>query len=163
MQFLFFSTAPYIKQCRSSDPALVDCLKGALHHLRPWLKSGIPEIQVSVEWKSKNMRKLNFLYRLIDIDHPTSGPEREKIHKKFVTKTFFLAFPPLTISISWIFISQKFHFYELFYLTRRGTSSFGSFSGKIALGALKLMIQFCGCATKFLQHSILIFSRFFKY
>ena len=38
--------APYIKQCRSSDPELVDCLKGALHHLRPWLKSGITEIQV---------------------------------------------------------------------------------------------------------------------
>lgn len=41
---------PYIKQCRSADPALVSCLKDALHHLRPWLRSGIPEIEMpSVE------------------------------------------------------------------------------------------------------------------
>jgi hypothetical protein len=41
---------PYIKQCRSADPELVECLKGALHHLRPWLKTGIPEVQMpSVE------------------------------------------------------------------------------------------------------------------
>lgn len=44
--FLKSLSAPYIKQCRSADPELVTCLKGALHHLRPWLKSGIPEIQV---------------------------------------------------------------------------------------------------------------------
>lgn len=50
----------------------------------------------------------------------------------------------LTISISWIFISPKFHFYELFYLTHRGTSFFASFFGKIAFEKLKLklMIQF---------------------
>lgn len=44
--YLSSLAAPYIKQCRSADPELVDCLKGALHHLRPWLKSGISEIQV---------------------------------------------------------------------------------------------------------------------
>lgn len=37
---------PYIKQCRSADPALVECIKGSLHHLKPWLKTGIPEIQM---------------------------------------------------------------------------------------------------------------------
>ncbi|XP_070507059.1 circadian clock-controlled protein daywake-like [Chironomus tepperi] len=52
--FMLFVTAqeipPYIKQCRSADPALVECLKGSLHHLRPWLRSGIPEIEMpSVE------------------------------------------------------------------------------------------------------------------
>uniref|UniRef100_A0A182VYY7 Uncharacterized protein n=1 Tax=Anopheles minimus TaxID=112268 RepID=A0A182VYY7_9DIPT len=41
---------PYIKQCRRSDPALTDCLKEALQHLRPYLSSGIPEIKLpSVE------------------------------------------------------------------------------------------------------------------
>uniref|UniRef100_A0A182RPV4 Hemolymph juvenile hormone binding protein n=1 Tax=Anopheles funestus TaxID=62324 RepID=A0A182RPV4_ANOFN len=41
---------PYIKQCRRSDPALTDCLKDALQHLRPYLSSGIPEIKLpSVE------------------------------------------------------------------------------------------------------------------
>ncbi|CRK87802.1 CLUMA_CG001541, isoform A [Clunio marinus] len=37
---------PYIKQCRSSDPKLTECVKDALHHLKPWLKTGIPEIQM---------------------------------------------------------------------------------------------------------------------
>jgi hypothetical protein len=37
---------PYIKQCRSNDPELVECIKGAIMHLRPWLKTGIPEIQM---------------------------------------------------------------------------------------------------------------------
>lgn len=46
-QKIFNFAAPYIKQCRSSDPALVECVKESLHHLRPWLKTGIPEIQVS--------------------------------------------------------------------------------------------------------------------
>lgn len=41
---------PYIKQCSRSDPALPDCLKEALQHLRPYLSSGIPEIKLpSVE------------------------------------------------------------------------------------------------------------------
>ncbi|CAO1422386.1 unnamed protein product [Diamesa tonsa] len=41
---------PYIKQCRASDPELLDCLKGSLHHLKPYLKAGIPEIEMpSVE------------------------------------------------------------------------------------------------------------------
>uniref|UniRef100_A0A182QYS3 Hemolymph juvenile hormone binding protein n=1 Tax=Anopheles farauti TaxID=69004 RepID=A0A182QYS3_9DIPT len=41
---------PYIKQCRRSDPALTDCLKEALEHLRPYLSRGIPEIKLpSVE------------------------------------------------------------------------------------------------------------------
>jgi len=40
----------YIKQCKRSDPQLIDCLKGALHHLRPWLATGIQEIEMpSVE------------------------------------------------------------------------------------------------------------------
>ncbi|XP_077288447.1 juvenile hormone binding protein 1 [Arctopsyche grandis] len=37
---------PYIKQCRSSDPKLLDCFTGAIHHLRPWLARGIPEIEM---------------------------------------------------------------------------------------------------------------------
>ncbi|XP_026466742.1 uncharacterized protein LOC113370284 [Ctenocephalides felis] len=36
----------YIKQCRESDPALLDCLKDSLHHLRPYLAAGIPEIEM---------------------------------------------------------------------------------------------------------------------
>lgn len=46
---LFCFSAPYIKQCRSLDPALAECVKGSLHHLRPWLQRGIPEIQVIQE------------------------------------------------------------------------------------------------------------------
>lgn len=45
--FLFiFIAAEYIIQCRRSDPQLLDCLKGSLHHLRPYLAQGIPEIEV---------------------------------------------------------------------------------------------------------------------
>ncbi|EAT34432.1 AAEL013327-PA [Aedes aegypti] len=41
---------PYIQQCRRSDPELNACLKGALHHLKPYLAQGIPEIKMpSVE------------------------------------------------------------------------------------------------------------------
>lgn len=39
-------TAEYIIQCRRSDPKLLDCLKGSLHHLRPYLAQGIPDIEV---------------------------------------------------------------------------------------------------------------------
>jgi hypothetical protein len=40
----------YIKQCHRSDPKLIDCLKESLHHLRPYLARGIPEIKMpSVE------------------------------------------------------------------------------------------------------------------
>lgn len=52
--------APYIKQCRSSDPALVECIKGSIHHLKPWLRTGIPEIQVS--WsKNKSVNLMEIL------------------------------------------------------------------------------------------------------
>ncbi|XP_046393512.1 uncharacterized protein LOC124161268 [Ischnura elegans] len=41
---------PYVKQCRMKDPHLIDCLTSALHHLRPYLAKGIPEIEMpSVE------------------------------------------------------------------------------------------------------------------
>lgn len=40
----------YIKQCQRSDPKLISCLTGALHHLKPYLARGIPEIEMpSVE------------------------------------------------------------------------------------------------------------------
>ncbi|KAJ6641131.1 hypothetical protein Bhyg_06066 [Pseudolycoriella hygida] len=35
----------YIRQCRQSDPRLIDCLKNSLHHLKPYLAQGIPEIE----------------------------------------------------------------------------------------------------------------------
>lgn len=38
--------APYIKQCREDDPQLNECLIGAIHHLRPYLGTGIKEIEV---------------------------------------------------------------------------------------------------------------------
>ncbi|KAJ9577481.1 hypothetical protein L9F63_005982, partial [Diploptera punctata] len=41
---------PYVKQCKLGDPGLVSCIIGALHHLRPYLAQGIPEIEMpSVE------------------------------------------------------------------------------------------------------------------
>lgn len=41
---------PYIKQCRYADPQLLECLKGSLHHLKPYLAQGIPDIEMpSVE------------------------------------------------------------------------------------------------------------------
>ncbi|XP_066598412.1 protein takeout isoform X2 [Prorops nasuta] len=40
----------YVKQCSRSDPKLKACLIDALHHLRPYLSVGIPEIELpSVE------------------------------------------------------------------------------------------------------------------
>lgn len=32
--------APYVKQCHKGDPKIVDCITGALHHLRPYLAQG---------------------------------------------------------------------------------------------------------------------------
>lgn len=46
--FLLFVAAEYIIQCRRSDPKLLDCLKGSLHHLRPYLAQGIPAIEVYI-------------------------------------------------------------------------------------------------------------------
>lgn len=40
--------AAYIKQCRNDDPNLLECLKASLHHLKPYLAQGIPEIEVIV-------------------------------------------------------------------------------------------------------------------
>ncbi|XP_065203827.1 uncharacterized protein Jhbp1 [Planococcus citri] len=37
---------PYVKQCREDDPLLADCIIKAIDHLRPYLKTGIPEIQL---------------------------------------------------------------------------------------------------------------------
>ncbi|KAL5273048.1 hypothetical protein ACFFRR_000054 [Megaselia abdita] len=40
----------YIKQCKKDDPQLVECFKSSLHHLRPYLAAGIPDIELpSVE------------------------------------------------------------------------------------------------------------------
>ncbi|KAJ4447899.1 hypothetical protein ANN_09908 [Periplaneta americana] len=42
--------SPYVKQCQIGDPKIVECIIGALHHLRPYLAKGIPEIEMpSVE------------------------------------------------------------------------------------------------------------------
>ncbi|KZC13433.1 PREDICTED: protein takeout-like [Dufourea novaeangliae] len=44
------SNPEYVKQCSRSDPKLKTCLINALHHLRPYLSVGIPEIELpSVE------------------------------------------------------------------------------------------------------------------
>lgn len=41
---------PYVKQCREDDPKMIECLIGALHHLKPFLANGIDEIELpSVE------------------------------------------------------------------------------------------------------------------
>ncbi|KAK4879360.1 hypothetical protein RN001_007506 [Aquatica leii] len=37
---------PYVKQCKESDPQLLDCLIGALQHLSPYLATGIKEIEL---------------------------------------------------------------------------------------------------------------------
>lgn len=42
----FILSEAYIRQCSRSDPEITNCLKGALHHLRPYLATGIEEIQV---------------------------------------------------------------------------------------------------------------------
>ncbi|XP_072763885.1 protein takeout [Anoplolepis gracilipes] len=44
------SIPEYVKQCSRSDPKLTNCLINALDHLRPYLRVGIPEIELpSVE------------------------------------------------------------------------------------------------------------------
>lgn len=46
----FFNPAPYIKQCHEGDPELIKCFIQALHHLSPYLATGIKEIELpSVE------------------------------------------------------------------------------------------------------------------
>ncbi|KAF7282504.1 hypothetical protein GWI33_002607 [Rhynchophorus ferrugineus] len=41
---------PYVKQCREDDPQINSCLISALHHLRPYVATGIKEIELpSVE------------------------------------------------------------------------------------------------------------------
>ncbi|CAH1176096.1 unnamed protein product [Phaedon cochleariae] len=41
---------PYIKQCYEGEPDVIECFKGAIHHLRPYLRQGIKEIELpSVE------------------------------------------------------------------------------------------------------------------
>ncbi|XP_025834600.1 uncharacterized protein LOC108734160 isoform X2 [Agrilus planipennis] len=41
---------PYVKQCHEADPKLMECFISALHHLRPYLATGITEIELpSVE------------------------------------------------------------------------------------------------------------------
>ncbi|KRT83900.1 hemolymph juvenile hormone-binding protein [Oryctes borbonicus] len=37
---------PYIKQCKEGDPNIIRCLIDAVHHLSPYLASGIPEIEL---------------------------------------------------------------------------------------------------------------------
>lgn len=37
---------PYVKQCSRKDPKLKKCLIDALQHLRPYLRDGIPEIEL---------------------------------------------------------------------------------------------------------------------
>lgn len=37
---------PYIRQCKENDPKLTECAVLALHHIRPYLKQGIPEIEM---------------------------------------------------------------------------------------------------------------------
>ncbi|XP_055642404.1 uncharacterized protein LOC129779145 [Toxorhynchites rutilus septentrionalis] len=37
---------PYVLQCKRSDPQLIACLKNSLHHLKPYLAKGIPEIKL---------------------------------------------------------------------------------------------------------------------
>ncbi|KAL1140597.1 hypothetical protein AAG570_000527, partial [Ranatra chinensis] len=66
-------TAPYVKQCRRSDPNLSECLISALHHIRPYLAKGIPEIQMpTVE-----------PFRMDDLSLAlTSGPNGYKITLK---------------------------------------------------------------------------------
>ncbi|KAJ8673658.1 hypothetical protein QAD02_004920 [Eretmocerus hayati] len=39
-------TPEYVKKCSRSDPKLKSCLIDALHHLRPYLRAGIPEIEL---------------------------------------------------------------------------------------------------------------------
>ncbi|XP_043502006.1 uncharacterized protein LOC122524032 [Polistes fuscatus] len=40
------SNPEYVKQCSSNDPNLKSCLIDSLHHLKPYLKDGIPEIEL---------------------------------------------------------------------------------------------------------------------
>ncbi|XP_018574767.1 uncharacterized protein LOC108913665 [Anoplophora glabripennis] len=52
--FIKFSTSvdvpPYVKQCYEGDPEVIKCFISALHHLKPYLAKGIPDIALpSVE------------------------------------------------------------------------------------------------------------------
>ena len=42
----YSSPGPYIKTCSRSDPQLSECVINTLHHLKPYLANGIPDIEV---------------------------------------------------------------------------------------------------------------------
>lgn len=63
----------YIKPCKRNDPEIIKCFKGSLEHLRPYLKAGIPEIELpSVEPFKMNSLSLQL----------TDGPQGYKITLK---------------------------------------------------------------------------------
>lgn len=41
-----FSLAPFLKICHRNDPNLNECVKQSVNSLRPYLKTGIPELQI---------------------------------------------------------------------------------------------------------------------
>lgn len=42
-----FIPGAYIKQCSRQDPNLTECVVDTIHHLKPYLSNGIPDIDVS--------------------------------------------------------------------------------------------------------------------
>ncbi|CAD7091845.1 unnamed protein product [Hermetia illucens] len=63
----------YIKQCRKSDPQIIECYKQSLQHLSPYLAKGIPSIEMpSVE---------PFIMDTLDLQL-TDGPQGYKISMK---------------------------------------------------------------------------------
>lgn len=41
-----FFTADYIQVCKSTEPNLAECITNSVNALRPYLKKGIPELDV---------------------------------------------------------------------------------------------------------------------
>lgn len=81
-----------------------------MHHLRPWLKSGIPEIQVW--WEIKFSIKIQFstllLYRYWLSMHPSIKTCSPKVYKKFRSLSLVNDFNFLNIHIPKILFSWTF-------------------------------------------------------
>lgn len=87
---IFYITAEYVKQCSKSDLKLKICLIEALHHLRPYLRIGIPDIELpSVEpfRVSENLFIILYLTHKIIVNVKTFVKYKHFCHTKTVRLT----------------------------------------------------------------------------
>jgi hypothetical protein len=89
-------------------------LKGALHHLRPWLKSGIADIQVRLFTSPLGAVDVKCELGIENSILSLSSIHRMRVNIKAIKK-----FSPVNdFNFLNIHILQKNHFHELFFISR---------------------------------------------